>query len=316
MKTFIFKDFRFLIFLLLMVMPSAVQASEKVYVAKKSGELRVQNVTTKYHLALGYNYGDMELVFWDKDEVLIKYDECVKAPSQKLAEDVLQKRLALENIEGRNFRIQECNVPSVSFDSKWTVYIPSQMNSVGVRNEFGNVTVGKGHLGQTRIVVKNGDVNVPDSKAMCMIEITQGNFYVGNACYLTLDTKYANGTIGFAQILNVESENAESINIDNAENITIDSKHSKIKVSKAGLLNTKGSYSVVDVGELYGFANIRDMQHSTIEMNDFKGKVRDRGVHAGAHDRRAHLERGAHHQPAAGDVCGAGRGRPHVRHGL
>ena len=108
---------------------------------------------------------------------------------------------------------------------------------------------------------------------MCVVEVTHGNFYVGNAAYLNMTTKHANGTIAFAQTLKVQAEHADFCKIDKADFMTINSKHSKIKVGNVGQLSSQGSYSTLEVNKLSGLANIRDMQHSTIEMGDFWGKL-------------------------------------------
>ena len=57
--------------------------------AKKSGEIRIKDVSPHKTLTLIYNYGEMELVFWDKNEIVLKYDECVRASSQKRADEIL-----------------------------------------------------------------------------------------------------------------------------------------------------------------------------------------------------------------------------------
>lgn len=262
-----------LLTLLVLLSPNFIHASKQALMAKKSGEIRIKDVSPHKTLTLIYNYGEMELVFWDKNEILLKYNECVRASSQKRADEIIQKRIAIESIEGCYFKVGKVDDSSVSFNSKWTVYVPSYISSVAASNSFGNITVGKGFPGLIRIDVKNGDVNIPETKAMCVVGVTHGNFYVGNAAYLNMTTKHANGTIAFAQTLKVQAEHADFYKIDKADIMTINSKHSKIKVGNVGQLSSQGSYSTLEVNELSGLANIRDMQHSTIEMGKFLGKL-------------------------------------------
>lgn len=262
-----------LLALLVLLSPNFIHASKQALMAKKSGEIRIKDVSPHKTLTLRYNYGEMELVFWDKNEIVLKYDECVRASSQKRADEIIQKRIAIESIEGCYFKVGKVDDSSVSFNSKWTVYVPSHIRSVAASNSFGNITVGKGFPGLIRIDVKNGDVSIPESKAMCVVGVTHGNFYVGNAAYLNMITKHANGTIAFAQTLKVQAEHADFCKIDKADIMTINSKHSKIKVGNVGQLSSQGSYSTLEVNELSGLANIRDMQHSTIEMGEFLGKL-------------------------------------------
>lgn len=261
-----------LLALLVLLSPNFIHASKQAKMAKKSGEIRIKDVSPHKTLNLNYNYGEMELVFWDKNEIVLKYDECVRASSQKRADEILQQRIAIKSRECY-FRVGQADDSSVSFNSKWTVYVPSHISSVAAYNSFGNITVGKGFSGLIRIEVQNGDVNIPETKAMCVVEVTHGNFYVGNAAYLNMTTKHANGTIDFAQTLKVQAEHADFCKIDKADVMTINSKHSKIKVGNVGQLSSQGSYSTLEVNELSGLANIRDMQHSTIEMDKFLGKL-------------------------------------------
>ena len=262
-----------LLALLVLLSPNFIHASKQALMAKKSGEIRIKDVSPHKTLTLIYNYGEMEIVFWDKKEIVLKYDECVRASSQKRADEILQKRIAIKSIEGHYFKVGNADDSSVSFNSKWTVYVPSHISSVAAFNSFGNITVGKGFPGLIRIDVQNGDVNIPETKAMCVVGVTHGNFYVGNAAYLNMTTMHANGTISFAQTLKVQAEHADLYKIDKADVMTINSKHSKIKVGNVGQLSSQGSYSTLEVNKLSGLANIRDMQHSTIEMGDFWGKL-------------------------------------------
>ena len=81
-----------LLALLVLLSPNFIHASKQAQMAKKSGEIRIKDVSPHKTLRLIYNYGEMELVFWDKNEIVLKYDECVRASSQKRADEILQKR--------------------------------------------------------------------------------------------------------------------------------------------------------------------------------------------------------------------------------
>ncbi len=252
-------------------------ANKEAPSARTSGEVKIRNVVASKQLRINYRYGEMELVFWDKNEILVLYEEVVEASSKKRAEDVLQNRYPITRENSNEYVIEQLqnaynSSHNVKYDSKWTVYVPVCLRYVLATNVFGNINVGKGCQSQLRLEVDHGNVNVTDVKPMCMIKVTHGNFYVGKCGYMNVTSMHSNGTIGYVNTLNLFSEHADAIRIDKADNMTIQGRHNKLQIDKMGEAKIGGAYFTIEIDELLGHANLYNMEHSAINVNSLIGK--------------------------------------------
>ena len=266
-----------LLAMLLALVPTMLMAGREVNSAQMSGEICIDNVSTAKELHISYMYGEVELVFWNKNEIMLKYVETLKAPTKKHAEDALQRRNVVQRNTGEKYflEIQKTSYGdrNLSYDSKWTIYVPVRQKSVSVWNEYGNVSVGTGYDKQIRINVKHGDVSVPKTKAMCMVIVDHGNFSMGNVEYLNLNTKYANGTIGFANVLNLSCDHAEAIMIDEVQDLNVNnSQHSKMRIGRLNNAKVSASYCEIFAIDVLGTALMKYVRYSGISMTNLRGR--------------------------------------------
>ena len=261
---------------LLLLLPVMVMANKEIPSARTSGEVKIKNVVAGKQLRLNYRYGEMELVFWNENEIKVLYEEVVESSNKKRAEDMLQNRYPIARESGNEYVLEVPNTHSytnnVKYNSKWTVYIPACLRYVLAYNAFGNINVGKGCQSQMRLKVDHGNVNVTDAKTMCLIKVTHGNFYVGKCAYLNVTSQHSNGTIGYANTLNLHSEHADAIRIEKADNMTIQGRHNKLHIDKIGEAKMSGSYFTIEIDELLGHANLDKMEHSAINVNSLIGR--------------------------------------------
>jgi hypothetical protein len=270
--------------MLLALVPTMLLAGREVHKAHRSGEIRIDNVSATKELRIRYSNGDVDLLFWNKDYILLKYEETAAASTKKEAEDFLNQRDLKQsaNDEAHSLSIGQISVVdryNVSAESKWTLYVPIKQKSVYVANFFGNISVGEGYDKQIRAEVKQGDFHMTNTKAMCMVIVERGNFSIGEAGYLNLNARYANGTVGFANVLNLDCDHAQSIMIDKVQDLNLHKgTHSKVKVSGLNYARITGTYLDVDVAEVHETAEIADLRHSSVSMSKINKRCEFRGV--------------------------------------
>lgn len=273
-----------LLTMLLALVPTMLLAGREVHKAHRSGEIRIDNVSATKELRIRYSNGDVDLLFWNKDYILLKYEETAAASTKKEAEDFLNQRDLTQsaNDEAHSLSIGQISVVdryNVSTESKWTLYVPIKQKSVYVVNFYGNISVGEGYDKQIRAEVKQGDFHMTNTKAMCMVIVERGNFSIGEAGYLNLNARYANGTVGFANVLNLDCAHAQSIMIDKVQDLNLHKgTHSKVKVSGLNYARITGTYLDVDVAEVYETAEIADLRHSSVSMSKINKRCEFRGV--------------------------------------
>ena len=278
MKTYI----KFILLtVVLALVPTMLMAGREVHKAHRSGEIRIDNVSATKELRIRYSNGDVDLLFWNKDYILLKYEETAAASTKKEAED--QRNLKQSaNGEAHSLSIGQISVTdlyNVSAESKWTLYVPIKQKSVYVVNFFGNISVGEGYDKQIRAEVKQGDFHMTNTKAMCMVIVERGNFSIGEAGYLNLNARYANGTVGFANVLNLDCDHAQSIMIDKVQDLNLHKgTHSNVKVSGLNYARITGTYLDIDVAEVHETAEIADLRHSSVSMSKINKRCEFRGV--------------------------------------
>lgn len=281
MKTYI----KFILLtVVLALVPTMLMAGREVHKAHRSGEIRIDNVSATKELRIRYSNGDVDLLFWNKDYILLKYEETAAASTKKEAEDFLNQRDLKQsaNGEAHSLSIGQISVRdlyNISAESKWTLYVPIKQKSVYVVNFFGNISVGEGYDKQIRAEVKQGDFHMTNTKAMCMVIVERGNFSIGEAGYLNLNARYANGTVGFANVLNLDCDHAQSIMIDKVQDLNLHKgTHSKVNVSGLNYARITGTYLDLDIAEVHETAEIADLRHSSVSMSKINKRCEFRGV--------------------------------------
>lgn len=265
-----------LIALTTLLAQTILMAKQNASIVSMNGELRICDVSTTKQLYVDYIYGTVELVFWNKDEILLKYEESVKASSKKQAEDMLQKRHVIkkENSEGYVLKVDKpwYSTNNSCYDSKWTVYVPAKLRKVHVKNEFGWTNVGEGYQGQLRLDSNHGSINATDIRCITQMSLSYSNFYIGYCNSLELKSEYSNGNIGYGVKIDLSCDHTEAIKIDKVKRLSISSKHSKYQIAKVDEVNLYGSFLNVDFFEVQETMHIGAINHSTISIKDLKGR--------------------------------------------
>ena len=267
----------FFLLVCLFLHSTMLMASKEIQKAHMSGEIRIDNVSATKELRIEYSNGDVDLFFWNKDYILLIYDETATASTKKQAEDFLNQRNLEQrgNDEAHTLKIRQTSLTdryNVSTESKWTLYVPIKQKSVYVKNSFGNVSVGEGYDKQIRAEVRHGDFYMTKTKAMCMVIVERGNFSVGEAGYLNLNTSYANGTVGFANVLNLSCGHAQSIMIDKVQDLNLHNcQHSKVKIGQLKNAKVVASYSEILASDVLGTAIVNNVRYSGISLTNLCG---------------------------------------------
>ncbi|MBO5965014.1 MAG: hypothetical protein J6P96_03850, partial [Bacteroidaceae bacterium] len=163
-----------LIPLLLFLTPCILEAKAQ-FEEKMAAEVRIKNASTEKELKLFYSYGEIELVFWNKKDILLKYEEAVTASSQQEARSILTTRNAFHGESDDAYMLYLGNKDPLprddyyyiagaytekikkmiedTYNGKWTVYVPRTLKAIAIRNTYGTINVGEGYEGQLHINV-------------------------------------------------------------------------------------------------------------------------------------------------------------------
>jgi hypothetical protein len=277
-----------LIPLLLFLTPCILEAKAQ-FEEKMAAEVRIKNASTEKELYISYLYGEIELVFWNKKDILLKYEEAVTASSQQEAKRMLETRTASHNESDDTYMLYLGNkkpLPSdnysyiaiaggytqkmieEAYNCKWTVYVPRTLKAIAIRNTYGTINVGEGYEGQLHINVIHSDVNITSAMGMCMINMVQGKFNIKKCGYLNLTTLYANGTIGYAQMLNLGPQHSENVEVKQADYLNLSGEYSKVYIDNVQDIKMTSLHSDIEIGKVANSAILNKMEHSTVHITN------------------------------------------------
>lgn len=277
-----------LIPLLLFLTPCILETKAQ-FEEKMAAEVRIKNASTEKELYLYYLYGEIELVFWNKKDILLKYEEAVTASSQQEAKRMLETRTASHNESDDTYMLYLGNkkpLPSdnysyisiaggytqkmieEAYNCKWTVYVPRTLKAISIRNTYGTINVGEGYEGQLHINVIHSDVNITSAMGMCMINMAHGKFNIKKCGYLNLTTLYANGTIGYAQMLNLGPQHSENVEVKQADYLNLAGEYSKVYIDNVQDIKMTSLHSDIEIGKVASSALLNKMEHSTVHITN------------------------------------------------
>ena len=277
-----------LIPLLLFLTPCILEAKAQ-FKEKMAAEVRIKNASTEKELKLFYSNGEIELVFWNKKDILLKYEEAVTASSQQEARSILTTRTASHCEYDDAYMLYQGNkkpLPSdnysyiaiaggytkkmieEAYNCKWTVYVPRTLKAIAIRNTYGTINVGEGYEGQLHISVLHCDVNITSAMGMCMINMVHGKFNIKKCGYLNLMPLYANGTIGYAQMLNLDPHHSENVEVKQADYLNLSGEYSKVYIDNVQDIKMTSLHSDIEIGKVASSAILNKMEHSTVHITN------------------------------------------------
>lgn len=272
----------FLLFLTPCILETKAQFEEKM-----AAEVRIKNASTEKELYLSYLYGEIELVFWNKKDILLKYEEAVTASTQQEARSMLTTRTASHSESDDTYMLYLGNKKPLpndyyfyttggytqkmieeAYNCKWTVYVPRTLKAISIRNTYGTINVGEGYEGQLHINVIHSDVNITSAMGMCMINMAHGKFNIKKCGYLNLTTLYANGTIGYAQMLNLGPQHSENVEVKQADYLNLAGEYSKVYIDNVQDIKMTSLHSDIEIGKVASSAILNKMEHCTVHITN------------------------------------------------
>ena len=278
-----------LIPLLLFLTPCILEAKTQ-FEEKMAAEVRIKNASTEKELKLYYSYGEIELVFWNKKDILLKYEEAVTASSQQEARTILTTRNAFHGESDDAYMLYLGNKDPLprdnyyyiagaytekikkmieeTYNGKWTVYVPRTLKAIAIRNTYGTINVGEGYEGQLHINVLHSDINITSAMGMSMINMAHGKFNIKKCGYLNLRTSYANGTIGYAQMLNLNPHHSENVEVKQADYLNLVGEYSKVYIDNVQDIKMTSLHSDIEIGKVASSALLNKMEHCTVHITN------------------------------------------------
>jgi hypothetical protein len=228
-------------------------------------------------LAIDHEFGNLECLNWDKDEISVKITARVDSDNPDKVEKALGR--VSYDISGNSDRVSiRCRLnkgngnPNVSVDVQ--VMMPKTV-SLDVKHKFGNGFIESAE-GLSKIESQYGSMKIqelssPESKVKIDfgegkvthmaggdISVSYGSLWLGSSDRLTLDLSYSNGEIETVKILDVKQEGGE-LKLSSVDDISGSSGFGSLKIG-----NLNGS---LDMRSEYGNLTVRSVSKDFSSIN-------------------------------------------------
>lgn len=237
---------------------------------KDSKEFRkAVKVSTNGKLTVTNRHGNINLVSWDKDSVVVY--ATIKGQSKSLAK--LKESMEMTSI---NFRKSGSSIELSSVFSKtsFSTGIDDILSSAGVSNEMSiNYEIKLPRSLRLSVINKYGDVYIDQHSGVVQIELSHGNLrantlkevdnlrasfgdvYIDRVDVLNGDLQFSHIEIEDAQEINVTSKSTK-FEIESVHSFQLNSSNDKVDLDEVAAFSFVGSLSKINIGTLSNSASL------------------------------------------------------------
>ncbi len=264
-----------LILTVLWVLPFVLQAETWEVVKKREMSKRFP-VNENCLLSVDNTFGNIEISYWDKQEVSIRVEVESAASRDQLAQQNLDRVKVDLHREGDRIVAVTSLVKSNQDGQKneritinYYISVPFAMD-MNLSQRFGNITLPDQNSGKNSLTVKFGNLNAGSFTKELQLEAKYSNVSLGNLDKATL-------SFGFCG----------DVDLRDAKSLTIDSKYSTLRMENVDELKMEQKYGNLRAGELkraffdIKYSNstieklsdeliVENLDYSTLEIQDLK----------------------------------------------
>lgn len=150
----------------------------------------------------------------------------------------------------------------------YEIYIPEK-SALDLENKFGDVYINK-HAGRLNLVMSHGDFKANDLTGTSAIELSFGNASIKNLQDAELEVRASEVEILKTANLSLTSSSSE-IEIKEAFSVKIDSRNDKIEIDKLQVIQGKGVFSKIRLGEVESLIDL-DLSYGDVRTDLVRSK--------------------------------------------
>ncbi|MDD5570004.1 MAG: hypothetical protein PHD97_02500 [Bacteroidales bacterium] len=210
-------------------------------------------------------YGNINVITWEKDSVLIEVDIKAIAKPDKV-EKILNNinvnftnsqyyiiaKLIFNDFKGTVLAdFSDMATTTISGGNKvevnWTIHIPEK-TSIALENKFGSIYT-TNHSGKLDITLSNGDLKANNLLGETKLNLEFGNCSINNMKNAKLVLNYSEFNLVSANKLNIESKSSK-IEIKKVNELEINSKRDKYYIDTVDVINSGADFSYLNISQL------------------------------------------------------------------
>ncbi len=211
-----------------------------------------------FTLAIDNEYGEINLVNWDKNELSVIVRIETEAASQAKAEELLEKvSIAIEESNSNASFDTEIDKKVMNGKNKikvtYSVKAPAYLN-VNLEQAYGNIYI-QDLTGIAELEVRYGNLTAnalenKNAEQENSLDLAYGNASIESVISLTADIKYSELSLTKSKDLNNESAYSK-LQLGVLSNLDIESKYDKLSIGELnGSVNIESGYTQVNLGTL------------------------------------------------------------------
>jgi hypothetical protein len=215
------------------------------------GQTAEKEISKEYKISEGYTlgidnqYGEINFVNWDKNELAVVVRIEAEASTQSKADGLLNK-VSIDIEEGNNSVYFDTEIEKLNMTGKtklrviYSVKAPAYLN-VDLEQSYGSIFL-QDVSGEANIEVKYGN-------------LTANSLVSNSEEWNTLELKYSDASIETVGSLSAEIKYSE-IMLSESQELSLESAYSKIFLGEVGGLDLESKYDKVAMDQLNGYVNV------------------------------------------------------------
>ena len=200
------------------------------------------------------HYGEINISYWDHDEVLIRVNIEVKASVQEDAQEVMERiRVNLER-EGNQIKaiteVGRSQHKNCNYSIRYFVTLPASLAA---------------HISQQYGTIRMPEENQSDYH----IEVKYGTFEAGNfSRSLYLKAAYSKATLGNLSQLTLKASYCGQVSGKSADQVTAECKYSNLFFQSIGRLELEEKYGNATIGKISHSLIAGQLSYSNLKIKD------------------------------------------------
>lgn len=228
-----------------------------IRIKKKNETYSFSKIKENEMLKLSNGFGNITIVQWEKDEIMLERKLTVSAPTEESAQKKLESRVVKTKHIGNSYSFTLESLPqkmpedTYNLDDEWTVYVPKKKLSYEIKNQYGDVRLAAFFkCNYFRADVSFGDVYIQEvqSGISCNISITHGSLKVDRA-------NKANIRAGYSDV-----------NLGEIDNLSFSVDYGDLDIQKLGSGEGKTTFCEMTIAELERKLNMPSCHYGKVDV--------------------------------------------------
>lgn len=176
------------------------------------------NIKDGTTIKLKNDFGDINIIYWDKDKIMLDRKQSICASTLSEAEEMINSRVVKHSFSDNvySFVLERADthgsIGGYNIEDTWTVYVPKGKLSFDVASTYGNINFPEDVRAYCiKVSLRHGDLRMENVQTVnkCYVNVEFGNVRIGEANDLIVTTKYTDADLGQIDSMGLQAAHSD-----------------------------------------------------------------------------------------------------------